>query len=150
MKAIILILTLSSFIFASSDYLFLVKKYNKDIELEAQIISEISTNIITNEEVKLFIPNITDDEKEIYSKLFQLANECDANFIFKKRDYNFICEKNQIYFTNNYNKLISDAKYIGAFFWSKSRPNIVLIRERLKQKKVKLSEEYERYIEDIE
>lgn len=149
MKAIILILTLSSFIFASSDYLFLVKKYNKDIELEAQIISEISTNIITNEEVKLFIPNITDDEKEIYSKLFQLANECDANFIFKKRDYNFICEKNQIYFTNNYNKLISDAKYIGAFFWSKSRPNIVFIKSRLNKNSLILPITFNKFVEDF-
>jgi hypothetical protein len=140
--------------FANSEqYTFLLNKYDKELELESQIISNIAHASIKND-IKLFIPEISDMEKSVYSKNFTLTNNCaDANFIFVKRevDLNFYCKKyeNKIFFTNNYEKLLNDDRYIGAFFWNKSRPNITFIRARLEKEKIKLSEDYDKFVEDF-
>lgn len=154
MKTIILLISLISFSFANQ-YTFLVDKYDKEIELEAKIIFNIA-RVSIGGEIKLFIPKITNVEKDIYSNIFNLVDNCnDANFIFVKNNYeiNFLCEnkiENQIFFTNNYKKLINNNKYIGAFFWNKSRPNIIFLKDRLSKKNIILTSEYEKFIEDIE
>ena len=66
MKILILILTFLSFSMAQQ-YVFLVNKYDQEIELEAKIITQIATDSV-KEKVKLFIPNISKLEEKIYSK----------------------------------------------------------------------------------
>ncbi len=150
MKIFILLLVTFSFSF-SKQYVFLIKKYDKEIEFEAKIISKIASSS-TKEKIKLFIPKISGQEKQIYSKYFNLVKDCkSANFIFdNKNSIDTKCtESNKLFFTNNYRKLIANAKYYGAFFWNKSRPNIVFIKQRLQNNNVELSKEYLKYIEDI-
>lgn len=152
MKKIIFLITLISFLNAEQ-YTFLLNKYDKELELEAKIISNIATASIKND-IKLFIPEISISEKEIYSKFFILSNSCDdANFIFVKKsiDINSLCKEdtNKIFFTNNYQKLLNDNKYLGAFFWNKSRPNITFIKNRLEKQKIELSNDYAKFVEDF-
>jgi hypothetical protein len=150
MKIFTLLLILISFAF-SDQYVFLVNKYDKETEFEAKIISKIALSSI-KEKIKLFIPEISEKEKEIYSKYFNLTQDCNsANFIFDNKGVlNRNCEvSNKLFFTNNYRRLIANDKYYGAFFWSKSRPNIVFIKQRLRDNNVQLSKEYLKYIEDI-
>jgi len=150
MRIIIFISIIISSVF-SEQYVFLVKKYDKEIEFEAKIISKIASSSV-KEKIKLFIPKISKQEKDIYSEYFYLTKDCkSANFIFDNKGLlNESCKKlNKLYFTNNYRRLISNTKYYGAFFWNKSRPNIVFIKQRLEQYNVKLSKEYIKYIEDI-
>jgi len=148
-KALLLILSILSFGFAKQ-HVFLVDKYNKEIDLEAKIISKIATSSL-GKKVKLYIPEITKEEQKIYSKHFKITQNCEsANFVFDK---NGIAEENckgkdKLFFTNNYKRLISNKKYYGAFFWNKSRPNIVFIKQRLHTNKVNLSSEYSQFIED--
>ena len=134
----------------NAQYLFLVDSYDKEIELEAKIIAKIAQASL-NEEIKLYIPDITPQEKQVYMHHFQLVDDCkEANFIFNKRASSFECEtQDKLYFTNNYRKLLSDQRYYGAFFWSKSRPNIVFVKERLAQNNVHLSSEYAQFIEEF-
>lgn len=151
MRTLFLILTLITFA-SSNQYTFLVNKYDKEIELEAKIVSKIAQTSM-NSKIKIFIPAMTNSEKDIYSKFFDISNNCqEANFIFVKKQVNInqLCqEKNKLFFTNNYQTLLTDDRYFGAFFWNKSRPNIVFIKERLKAKKIELSSEYEQFIEDF-
>ncbi len=151
MKILILILGLLSFMYAQQ-YTFLVKKYDKEIELEAKIIFNIADSSI-NDKVILFIPKITHIEKDIYSKFFTLGKDCnESNFIFVKKNIeneNLCMNQNKIYFTNNYQKLLSNEEYLGAFFWNKSRPNIVFIKNRLKKQKIILPKSYNQFIEDL-
>ncbi len=152
MKKIIFLITLISFLNAEQ-YTFLLNKYDKELELEAKIISNIATASIKND-IKLFIPEISIAEKEIYSKFFILSNSCDdANFIFVKKslDTNSLCKEdtNKIFFTNNYQKLLKDSRYLGAFFWNKSRPNITFIKNRLEKQKIELSNDYAKFVEDF-
>ncbi len=152
MKILLLLYIIISFSF-SDQYVFLIDKYDKEIELEAKIVSKIAlSSIVESKRIKLFIPNISKQEKEIYSNYFDLTEDCKtANFIFdNKAGFDGECKKsNKLFFTNNYKRLIDDDKFYGAFFWSKSRPNIVFIKQRLEENNVKLSKEYLKYIEDM-
>jgi hypothetical protein len=150
MKYLILTLMLLSFSY-SQTYTFLVKEYDKEIELESKIITKIAESSI-NKEIILFIPEITEIEKSIYSKIFKIGKNCkEANFIFVKKniDKNLCKNKNKLYFTNNYKRLLSNKKYFGAFFWSKSRPNIVFVKNRLAKQNISLPNSYKQFIEDL-
>lgn len=145
MRNILFLISLITFSF-SSQYTFLVDKYDEEIELEAKIISNISA-ALKEDKITLFIPKISNVEKDIYSKFFTIVDNCkDANFIFEKRNFekNSYCgDENKLFFTNNYQKLLHNKSYIGAFFWNKSRPNITLVKNRLLKENIKLSSDYE-------
>lgn len=153
MKNIIFLFILTSFSFANQ-YTFLVDKYDKETELEAKIIYKIA-KATTKDDLKLYIPQITKSEKYIYSKIFKIVNDCtNANFIYVKNNYkiDYLCDNNvnkKIFFTNNYRRLLKDDRYLGAFFWNKSRPNITFIKDRLSKNNIKLSFEFKKFIEDI-
>lgn len=150
MKHLILTLILLSFSY-SQTYTFLVNKYNKEIELESKIIKKIAESSV-GKDIVLFIPEMTESEKNIYSKIVKIAKNCkEANFIFVKKniDKDLCKSENKLYFTNNYKKLLSNEKYVGAFFWSKSRPNIVFIKNRLTKRDISLPNSYQQFIEDL-
>ena len=107
MKYLLFLFILVTFSY-SEQYTFLVNKYDKEIELEAKIISSIATSSL-NKDVKLFIPAISNNEKEIYSEFFTLVDTCsNANFVFVKKstDISSLCgSAKKIFFTNNYQRL---------------------------------------------
>ena len=152
MKFTIFLLILISNVYSSS-YVFLAQKYNTNIELEAKIISDMAKASISDD-IKLYIPNISNEEKEIYSTSFTLVNNCnDANLIFEKNESksDILCTSNtnKLFITNDYKKLLKDNKYAGAFFWNKSRPNITFIKNRLENQNINLSTDYEKFVEDL-
>jgi hypothetical protein len=123
---IFLILITTSY---SQNYTYLVDKYTKETELEAKIIIKIAKDILHNKEIKLYIPNMKPMDKEIYSRDINVVDNCEkANFVFIKSNSKIDCPNGTkvYFFTNNYRKLIKNKNYIGAFFWSKSRPNGVV------------------------
>ncbi|RXK01168.1 hypothetical protein CRU98_01590 [Arcobacter sp. CECT 8986] len=153
MRILLLLLSLTSLLM-SQQYTFLVNKYNKAIELESKIISNIAhLSINKKDDIKIYIPEITSVESEIYSKLFVLSKNCqDADFVYIKKDFDVItkCKNSKaIFFTNNYRKLLNNNIFVGAFFWSKSRPNIVFIKNRLMTKDISLPNSYQKFIEDF-
>ncbi len=151
MKILIILITLFSLSF-SSQKVFMLDEYDKEIELEAKIVSKISNDML-KKRAKIYIPNISKKSEKIYSKYFTISKNCkDADFVFDKNDLSHEECKNAniIYFTNNYRRLMTNGRYIGAFFWNKSRPNIVFIKNRLDKSGVILSQEYKKYIEDID
>ena len=150
MRYLLLIVLICSFSY-SQPYTFLVKEYDKEIELESKILAKIAKSAI-HEKVILYIPKITKFEESIYSKLFTISKTCqEANFVFVKKnlDKNLCKNKDKLYFTNNYKKLLSNKKYFGAFFWSKSRPNIVFIKDRLIAHHIHLPNSYTQFVEDL-
>jgi hypothetical protein len=151
MRAFILLMACAVFSFANQ-YTFMLKPYTKELELEAKIIAKIASKS-TDDAVRLYIPEITEDEVQVYKEYFTLVQDCrDANFVFIKRAARIDegCRgKERLFFTNNYRKLLNDSTYFGAFFWNKSRPNIVFIKERLEEYSVSLPKEYEKFVEDF-
>ncbi|WP_320036364.1 hypothetical protein [Halarcobacter sp.] len=147
---------LSLFLFILSlygqNYTYLIDEYDKVIDLEAKIITKIAKDITHHKKINLYIPDIKQIDKKVYSTKLNIVNSCQkADFIFVKYDdKNLKCPNidNKFFFTNNYKKLLNSDKYLGAFFWSKSRPNIVLIKNRLARKQINLKKEYNKFIED--
>lgn len=152
MKIFIVIFIIITSSYSSNQQTFLLGKYDKEVELEAKIVSNIASSSL-REKIRLFIPNVTKLEKKVYSKYFLLSENCEeANFIFMNKtiDEEQLCNvENKLFLTNNYQKLLADETFYGAFFWSKSRPNIVFIKDRLDNKKIVLPKSYDQYIEDF-
>lgn len=136
----------------SKQYTFLVDEYNQELKLEAEIIYNIARSSL-KKPIVLYIPEVTSSEKKVFAQYFTLADSCTkANFVYVKKAGNEskLCQKQaRIFFTNNYQKLLSDSKFYGAFFWHKSRPNIVFIKKRLETDNIKLPTSYEKYVEDF-
>lgn len=152
MGKIFYILFSVNIIFASSSHTFLINKYSKEIELEAKIIANIAKSSLKVKDIRIFIPDISSEEKSIYSKYLNVVENCNnANFAFLKNKYGLgTCNNNErIYFSSSYRMLMSDAKYIGAFFWSKSRPNVVFLQDRLDKYNITLPSTYDKYIENF-
>ena len=153
-RILFLIFSFINLLNATENYTFLVKEYNKEIELEAKIISNIVQNLkLGNDKIFLYIPEISETEKNIYSGFFNIANTCsEADFVFVKNEKtsNQPCSGNKkIFFTNNYDSLLKNKQFIGAFFWSKSRPNIVFVKNRLVENNIELPEIYNKFIEEF-
>lgn len=151
MKYLLSILLFISTLQAGQTYTYLIDEYDKVIDLEAKIISKIAKDILKNKEVNLYIPDIKQIDEKVYSTKLHIVDNCEnADFVFIKYKTDITCKNlhNKYFFTNNYQKLLKDNKFLGAFFWSKSRPNIVLIKSRLSQNHIDLSKEYNQFIED--
>jgi len=148
---------LVSFVIATTlsaqNYTFLVSEYTKETELEAKIVSNIAEASLNKSEIRLFIPEISELEERVYSNFVTLTSSCsEADFVFVKRsvDVTEYCQDmDKVYVTNNYSKLLSDQRYIGAFFWQKSRPNITFLNKRLQKKQIQLPSNYEKFVEDF-
>lgn len=151
MKKLLLLLTLTSVLLAKQ-YTFLVDDYDKELELEAKIIFNIATSS-SQKPVRLFIPNMSVAEEKAFARYFTISNDCEnANFVYVKKsvEIDHKCyNKKRLFFTNNYEKLLSDTKFYGAFFWNKSRPNIVFIKNRLTKDNIQLPNTYQKYVEDF-
>jgi len=151
MKTFFFIFTLWSLSYAEH-YTFLVEPYTKEVELEAKIIYEIATASL-DENIVLFIPNISPLEEKVYANYFTLTKDCErANFIFiNKKEEIIECssDKKTLFFTNNYRKFLSNKKFFGALFWNKSRPNIVFSHQRLEEKSINLPQTFQQFIENF-
>lgn len=151
-----ILLSLSLFILSlyGQNYTYLIDEYDKVIDLEAKIITKIAKDITHNTKINIYIPDIKKIDEKVYSTKLNIVNSCEkADFIFVKYDdKNLKCKdiNNKFFFTNNYKKLLNSDKYLGAFFWSKSRPNIVLLKDRLAKKHINLNKEYNKFIEDYD
>lgn len=152
MRLLWLTLILFSFL-PAQNYTFMLDTYTKETELEATIIKRLASASLPKEEIRLFIPEISELEQKVYQKFFTLSSNCeDANFVFVKKslDITSYCkDTKKLILTSNYRKLLSDERYYGAFFWQKSRPNITFISQRLQQHGVKLPVEFDKFVEDF-
>jgi len=153
-RLILLTFSFTLFLNASDNYTFLVKEYSKEIELEAKIISNIVQSLkFEHDKVSLYIPQISETEKSIYSGYFNIASSCnDADFVFVKNEKtdNQLCNGNKkIFFTNSYDTLLKNKQFVGAFFWSKSRPNVVFVKDRLISNNIVLPDIYTKFIEEF-
>ncbi|MCK9490844.1 MAG: hypothetical protein M0Q24_02045 [Sulfurimonas sp.] len=140
MKAFIIILLLSLSSFASDSSL------NLQVKILEKIISEISIN---KEKI------IWSDNKEISKaienhKLLQTTPNCKKATIMILQDKNNLpkeCSHCAI-FVLDYALLSQVQKSFGAFFWKKGRPNIVILKSRLKSLLIQASSDLDPYLEE--
>ncbi len=138
MRKIILILILfSTFISASNDI---------STKIVATLLKQLAGN-----KYKVWLNTHTDKNPiTINKKHLNIINNCeDASVLLLYSDISIDNKcKNKIILVLDYTLLHKYTNAVGAFYWKKGRPNIVFIRSRLKQHNIKLSESYDKYIED--
>ena len=118
--------------------------------LRIKILEKIITEISVNKEMKVWSDNknILRSLKE-HNKVKTTDNCEDATIIILQEHSNLIniCSSRAI-FVLNY-KLLSDIpQSFGALFWKKGRPNIVIIKSRIKAQSIQVSNNLNPYLEE--
>lgn len=129
-------------------------EYSVPEELEVKILQKLFLDILKKKEVRVFLVG---DKRERYrknierfAKKLKVVDSCKdaditliAGFVDKfPRD----CLEGLLFSTKREN-LFKFRNCLGAFYWKKGRPNLVLIRERLEKHRIELPSEYDRFIE---
>lgn len=71
-----------------------------------------------------------------------------AHFLLVSKTVPNDIANNSVILTTEYNMLNKDNRVVGAFFWQKGRPNLLFLRNRLEKANLKLSREFDKFIED--
>ena len=118
--------------------------------LQIKILEKIITEISVDKETKVWSDNknILRTLKE-HNKL-KTTDNCDEATIIILQEHNKLikaCSSRAI-FVLNY-KLLSDIpQSFGALFWKKGRPNIVIIKSRIKAQSIQVSNNLNPYLEE--
>lgn len=136
MKNLILVLVLFSALYAS------------DAKLASTIYAEITKALSGNDKPKVYVHGEIDAIRRYpLSNLVPTCAEADVIITTTMRTLPPECQS-KIIFADSYRLLRSSPKIVGAFFWSKGRPNIVFYRKRLQEHNIMLGDQYHRYIEE--
>jgi len=119
---------------------------------DARLASSIYLNIIKaltgKEAPKVFLYGQIDDLlSHPLPSTVSICTEADIIIARSMKGLPMECTK-KVIFGNSYRVLKSSPQMVGAFFWSKGRPNIVFYKQRLERHGITLGDEYERYIEE--
>jgi len=140
MKALLLVLLLALSLLSSDSSLDL------EVKILEKIISEVSLNkekIIWSDNKKIC--------KAIEKKgLIKTTPECNKATIVVLKDIKNLPQEcaNSVIFVLDYELLSKIPKSFGAFFWKKGRPNIVILKSRLKSLFIQVSNDLDPYLED--
>lgn len=125
----------------------IASKYTGDKRVEARIIEKICTFVMDKKDINVFI---TDGIKDMFRhshnlRVIDSCEKADIVILTKK----FPVEKcgNKPIFTTKYYLLKYNHNVIGALYWHKGRPNIILIRERLERFNITPPQELIQFIE---
>jgi len=118
------------------------------LHIKAHIFAKIAHEFIDKEVVNIY----TDDKSLLKTKgiiptlKFTTREESDIVFLSKEEDID--CEGTTKYiFSTSYKMYKSSKDVIGAFFWQKGRPNIIIKLSMLKKLDIELSQEFQKYVE---
>lgn len=140
MKALIFVLLLALSLLAS----------DSSTDLEVKIIERVLGKISIDKEKVIW-----SDNKEICdaiekNKLIKTTQNCQEAAIIVLQDKKNLSKKchHTIVFVLDYALLSQVPKSFGAFFWKKGRPNIVILKPRLKSLFIQASNDLNPYLED--
>ena len=117
--------------------------------IETQIIERIATSLFPKQKISAW--GETADQKNMIKqseKIKEAVDSSNADLIIVSKNLPQNLSKNCVIITTEYSQLIKDERIIGAFFWQKGRPNLLFLRPRMQKANVKLSHEFDKYIED--
>lgn len=136
-----------------SKNIYLIQSSSNIDELEAKIISQVASAFIKNP--KIYISGGNLQLNSFLKKYSKVEYNCEeANFVYIKKDSNenlniSRCSvKKRVLFTDDKNIFKNNQNVIGAFYWFKSRPNIVLSSNRTKQLNMVIPTSYERFVDN--
>jgi len=112
----------------------------------AKIYDSIFTKISQSNSVRVYCDSQEYKEILFRSRHISLIDSPDDADIILQTKFNSNYSSDKIIFTPKYSLLKRDKNIIGAFYWSKGRPQIVFIRKRLNKKRVNLVNDLQKYI----
>ncbi len=121
--------------------------------VKAKIIGKVATSLLDVGVVFIY----TDDPayENIFEKeenLIETKSCRDADMVLSSRleEYRSTCPSTaqRLYFATSYSDYMKNRDAaVGAFFWQKGRPNLILSEKKLKELKIRLPSEFDNYIE---
>lgn len=128
--------------------LTILQAQENDIKLHAKMMDKLATDIINKEQTSIYDPTFGRSYVTYLSRS-NTVNACsDSDIAIVSSPTQVQGCKNQIVLVTKYNLLNMIPDAVGAFYWQKGRPNLVFIRSRLIEKRVKLASEYTKLIDE--
>ena len=154
MRLIVLLLFLNIFSYA----VLLEERFEEERELEVRIIEKVLRDILRKRDVYIYVIGSKRDEFlrniEEFSDHLKPVMDCRKGEILfiagvYKKEIPKRCRGKPI-FGSRREYIYRYSNSIGSFYWRKGRPNLTIIRERLKKWKVNLPKEYDQFIESLD
>lgn len=132
---------------------FNIKERDSIAKFEVKIIVKIAKDII-NKDLKIFSVGVSKEFIELIPKDNLIGDDCKkANFIYVAsssiEELKNCSNEDALYFTNDRELFEKDKRFIGLFYWFKSRPNIVFSAKRLYYYQLILPDVYKRFVEEF-
>jgi len=120
------------------------------LNLQVKIMEKVLNEISINKERIIWSDNKTICKSFKKSNLIQTTPDCKQATIIILQDKNNLPKEcaHCIVFVLDYELLSKVPKSFGAFFWKKGRPNIVILKSRLKGLSIQASSALEPYLEE--
>lgn len=120
-----------------------------NLPIRVQIMEKVALALVDKTVINVMIQDEKDLRLVENSKLLSVVNDCEIADIILVRDYDKHkrCKTDGIVFATNYLGYKYTPNVLGAFFYQKGRPNIILKRKQLKRRNIVLPDEYDKYIE---
>ena len=118
------------------------------LSVKAEILSKIAKELVKKDVVNIYV----DDEDLIKTKglvpslNYTTCKEADVLFISNKDKLDKVC-KDKYIFSTSYYLYQNSQEVIGAFFWQKGRPNIIIKSAMIEKLEITLSKPFQKYVE---
>ena len=112
----------------------------------AKIYDSIFTQIVKRDSVSVFCDSQEYQEILFRSQHIRLVDTPQDADIILQTQFSSRFDTNKIVFTTKYAILKKNKHIVGAFYWSKGRPQIVFIRKRLEKQHLNIASDLKKYI----
>lgn len=118
------------------------------LHVKAEILSKIAHQIVKKDIVKIYVDDdhFLGTQGLVDSVKYTSCEDADIVFVPKKESLKNDC-KNKFIFATSYYFYQNSPDVIGAFFWQKGRPNIIIKSAMIEKLDVSLSKSFKKYIE---
>ena len=154
MKVFALLLSFNVLVHA----VLLEERFEEERELEIRIIEKVLRDLLNKKEVSLYVLGSKREEFlrniEEFSEHLKPVKDCRKGEILfiagiYRKEIPPECRE-KIIFGSRREYIYRYSNSIGSFYWRKGRPNLTIIRERLKKWKMDLPKEYDQFIESLD
>lgn len=128
--------------------IFTINTFASDQDDAKLLLIKKITNALVGENVKVFI--IDKNYQNLNSSI--QTNDCNKADIIISENFNKIypeCNNTdeKMIILTNYKEYKKSCCAIGTLFWQKGRPNLIFSKNKLKEDKINLPKEFDKYIE---
>lgn len=118
--------------------------------VHARLIEHLSRDLTKKPSVRIYYPGLGESYEEGFANARIVGTCLNADIVFIDTAAAAVPEpcQDKPLIATKYAAFRNDSRFVGALFWQKGRPNLILLRPRLGQMKITLPAEYEPYVED--